>query len=591
MLSRERVCRVAALGISLWFASVSNVLAQSALPAPWVGADIGSPVISGSSTFTAPASFTLNASGADIWGTSDQFHFVYLPITGDVDLRARVDSIAATSTWAKVGVMIRGSLASNSAHAFSLVSYAKGLAFQRRPATGALSEHTAGEYAGAPRWVRLVRIGNVVTSYSSVDGASWTLIDSDTIQLGATALVGIAATSRNIFAAGTSTVSQVSLALPSNLPDGQSSADIGSPAIKGSASFASGTYTVTASGADIWGTSDQFHYVYRQAAGDIDVKVRLTSISYADAWSKAGVMIRGSLDANAPHAFALMSAARGSAFQRRATVGGLTVHTTGYTTAPPGWVRLKRSGNLVTAYRSADGYNWTTIGSDTIALGDQVYVGIAATSHTPYAATTVKADNFSLSEVASPAPPPNSPPSVSLTTNGTTFTAPATIALTASASDPENQLARVEFYAGTTRLGTDTAAPYAFSWSGVAAGTYVVKAVAFDAAGASGTSSTITVTVSAAAVPPVKVAFTTTAANMALATNYVLEFFASTANPSTSTPIRSVSLGKPALDTTGTATVDITTVFSGLPAGSYVATVSAVWSGGVSRSATVSVTK
>jgi regulation of enolase protein 1 (concanavalin A-like superfamily) len=426
-----------------------------------------------------------------------------------------------------------------------------------------------------------------------VDGAAWTTIGSDTIQLGATAYVGIAATSRNVYAAGNSTVSQVSLTLPSSLPDGQADADIGAPAITGSASYASGSYTITAAGADIWGASDQFHYVYQQASGDLDVKVRIASVSYADAWAKAGVMIRGSLEADAAHAFALMSAGKGSAFQRRAIDGGLSIHTAGSTAAPPGWVRLKRSGNLVTAYRSTDGVNWITIGSDYIVLGDKVHVGIAATSHTPYASTTVKADNYSLAQTApAPAPPPpNAPPVVSLATNGTSFTAPASVALTANASDAENQLARVEFYAGTTLLGTDTAAPYSFTWSGVAAGTYAVKAVAYDAQGASGTSATITVTVGAAPASPVKVAFTTSAADAALATSFVVEFFAATADPHTAAPVAKMSLGKPPLDALGNATVDITSVFNSLAKGSYLATVGAVWSGGVARSTALTVTK
>src|SRR5204863_1939350 len=73
--------------------------------------------------------------------------------------------------------------------------------------------------------------------------------------------------------------------------------------------------------------------------------------------------------------------------------------------------------------------------------------------------------------------PANQPPSVALTTpvNGATFMAPATISMTASASDPENRLAKVEFYQGATLLGTSMAAPYGFTWSGVAAGNYALK--------------------------------------------------------------------------------------------------------------------
>src|SRR5687768_11856129 len=94
-------CRRAALSIVVWLGGASVALAQSSLPAPWVGQDIGSPLIAGSSTLAASAILTVKASGSDIWGTSDQFHFVYLPISGNVDVRARVDAIAPTAVWAK----------------------------------------------------------------------------------------------------------------------------------------------------------------------------------------------------------------------------------------------------------------------------------------------------------------------------------------------------------------------------------------------------------------------------------------------------------------------------------------------------------
>src|SRR5262249_31332438 len=76
----------------------------------------------------------------------------------------------------------------------------------------------------------------------------------------------------------------------------------------------------------------------------------------------------------------------------------------------------------------------------------------------------------------------NQPPSVSLTSpaNGATFVAPASITLTASASDPENRMARVDFYQGTTLLGSAAAPPYTFTWSALAAGSFALSAKAFD---------------------------------------------------------------------------------------------------------------
>lgn len=588
-----KVCRAAALSILVCLLSAATARAQAALPAPWVGQDVGGPLLGGSATFTAPAGFTLRSSGADIWGADDQFHFVYVAIPGNIEIRARVDSISATSSWAKAGVMIRSSLSADASHAFSLVSYGKGLAFQRRPSTGGSSVNTTGELAGAPSWVRLVRMGSVVTSYSSSDGVTWTTIGSDTIELGATAYVGIAATSRNILALGTAKVSQISLSVPSTLPANQASADVGAPTPQGSASYTAGAYTIVAGGADIWGAADQFHYVYQQASGDIDVKVRIASIGYADAWSKAGVMIRQSLDADSAHAASFVSAGKGYAFQRRNTDGGLSVSTSGGTGTAPGWVRLKRSGSLVTAYRSADGVNWTIVGSDSVVTSDPVYVGIAVTSHNPLATTSVKADNFSVIEAAPAPPPTNKAPTATITTSGTSFTAPASITLSATASDPENQLARVEFYAGTTLLGTDTTAPYSFTWSNVAAGTYAVRAVAYDTANASGSSANVTVTVSAApppSTPPTSIVFAASV-DHALVTSYLLEVFANGANPATATPVASSSLGKPAPAANGDITVNRATFFSALAPGTYLATVSSISATGKTRSAPITFTR
>jgi predicted phage tail protein len=95
--------------------------------------------------------------------------------------------------------------------------------------------------------------------------------------------------------------------------------------------------------------------------------------------------------------------------------------------------------------------------------------------------------------------PPNSAPTVSLTApvDNATFTAPAIVTLTATASDVDANLSRVEFYSGTTILGTDAAPPHSFTWSNVAAGAYTLSARAVDAADAATTSNEIRVTVNA----------------------------------------------------------------------------------------------
>jgi len=112
-----------------------------------------------------------------------------------------------------------------------------------------------------------------------------------------------------------------------------------------------------------------------------------------------------------------------------------------------------------------------------------------------YSGTNTPPTSFALNGVACTGP--NQPPAVALTSPaaGTHYTAPASIPLAASASDPDGTVARVEFYNGTTLLGSATTAPYTFTWTNVAAGSYSLTARAFDNGGASATSAAVAVTV------------------------------------------------------------------------------------------------
>ena len=91
----------------------------------------------------------------------------------------------------------------------------------------------------------------------------------------------------------------------------------------------------------------------------------------------------------------------------------------------------------------------------------------------------------------------NKSPTVAITSpaNGSSFTAPATITITANASDVDGTISKVEFYNGSTKLGEKAAAPYSFTWNNVAVGTYSLTAVATDNLNAKTTSSTISISV------------------------------------------------------------------------------------------------
>jgi regulation of enolase protein 1 (concanavalin A-like superfamily) len=165
------------------------------------------------------------------------------------------------------------------------------------------------------------------------------------------------------------------------LPSPWVAADIGAVGVAGTATHASGVFTVEGSGADIWNTADAFRFVHRTLIGDGEIRARINSIENTDVWAKAGVMMRDGLAANARNVFIAVTAASGVSFQQRATVGGASTNTQVTGLAAPYWVRLVRSGNLFSGYRSADGVTWTLQAQATLALGQTLSVGLAVTAH------------------------------------------------------------------------------------------------------------------------------------------------------------------------------------------------------------------
>jgi hypothetical protein len=94
----------------------------------------------------------------------------------------------------------------------------------------------------------------------------------------------------------------------------------------------------------------------------------------------------------------------------------------------------------------------------------------------------------------------NNAPSVSITSpaNNSSFGAPASITINATAADTDGSISSVAFYNGATLLGTDATSPYSFAWTNVAAGTYTLTARATDNGGAVTTSTAITISVTIA---------------------------------------------------------------------------------------------
>jgi regulation of enolase protein 1 (concanavalin A-like superfamily) len=126
-------------------------------------------------------------------------------------------------------------------------------------------------------------------------------------------------------------------------------------------------------------------------------------------------------------------------------------------------------------------------------MAANVSVGLGVTSHSTTTLCSATIDNVSFV-----ATPPDAPPSVTLTSpsNGTTFGAGSTIALSATATDSDGTVAHVDFYSGTTLLASISSPPYAYNWVGVGPGTYTLTATATDNLGGIATSPTVTINVS-----------------------------------------------------------------------------------------------
>jgi uncharacterized delta-60 repeat protein len=97
----------------------------------------------------------------------------------------------------------------------------------------------------------------------------------------------------------------------------------------------------------------------------------------------------------------------------------------------------------------------------------------------------------------------NTPPLVAITqpASGSTLRAPASVVVSADASDTDGTIARVEVYAGTTLVGSVSAPPFEVTWNVTAPGSYSLSAVAIDNLGASARSASVDVTV-APPLPP-----------------------------------------------------------------------------------------
>jgi len=149
--------------------------------------------------------------------------------------------------------------------------------------------------------------------------------------------------------------------------------------------------------------NDSFYFVHQPLTGDGSITVRVTSMtgllppanaqlgsvgpaSTGDTrpglypWAKAGIIIKESLNQGSAYAAMMVAADNGVRMQWNYT--GDTPGLPGAVSAAnPRWLRLTRSGDVITGYDSVDGTHWTQVGTVTLSgLPSAVQIGLFAAS-------------------------------------------------------------------------------------------------------------------------------------------------------------------------------------------------------------------
>jgi regulation of enolase protein 1 (concanavalin A-like superfamily) len=174
------------------------------------------------------------------------------------------------------------------------------------------------------------------------------------------------------------------------------SQDIGAPAIPSAFTLTTNGVNVSSAGNYIGGTNDQFNFQYQLQSGNFDVTVCLAGLGLSDLWAQAGLMARASLVAGSPFAATLATPGmNGEFFADRTTTNGVAATSGNFPVNYPNtWLRLNRVGNVFTGFGSYDGINWTPLGAVTLAVPNQIYLGLAIASHNTNQLTTAQFTNY-----------------------------------------------------------------------------------------------------------------------------------------------------------------------------------------------------
>jgi hypothetical protein len=153
-----------------------------------------------------------------------------------------------------------------------------------------------------------------------------------------------------------------------------------------------GTIVMSGMGTDIYNAADQGRFAYKPLSGDGSIVARVQDLGNANVWSKAGVMIRETLNESSAWAYVVYGGTNGVHYQARLTANAAATTDSTLTLPPdqtgaraPVWVKVERKGNQFNGYYATEAANpvWKPMlfNPQTIPMASNVYIGLAVTSH------------------------------------------------------------------------------------------------------------------------------------------------------------------------------------------------------------------
>ena len=430
------------------------VLSMNPPPAPWKAEDVGMVGVPGGSGRNR-RNYQVKGSGGDVWAEADAFHFLHRPVTGDVEIVARLAATERTNPDAKAGLMFRETTAVDARNVFMLafpsataangtVTPGKGSRLQYRDKRvdnltyfTDLTQARDGVVDMPPLWLRLTRRANLFEGFISEDGVNWRKDGEITIALPATISAGLAITAHTNADAALATFESIRVTALTDATWGH--AELGT--IGGFAGGAPRRFDMVSAGRGIANDEDGITFVHRnvQHLGDVEMTARVTGLTYAGTRpARIGLMLRGMLRGDARMAsFLLELGPNGQRYrlQRRAQDGGDISTTEDMTvvradagapadsaatdatadsatdagapaaTLQPVWIKLVRVGHRFVGFVSDDGRDWrAVIDLPSFVIASNAYLGVTLTSGTEAETVTGRIENVTIGAPATPLP-------------------------------------------------------------------------------------------------------------------------------------------------------------------------------------------